>query len=105
MRRLMPNTSARCSATSGPFPEPTPRPSITFGPGDASVPCRRRARPFRPARDNRAAAARCWCRNMLDERTAAAAILGQLIPELEYAAPILLERLDHNQALVDRRSP
>ena len=88
-----------------PLSEPTPRPSTAFARGDASAPCRRRARPFRLAKDNRAAVARCWCRNMIDERTAAAAILGQLIPELEYAAPVLLERLDHDQLMVNRRSP
>jgi len=42
---------------------------------------------------------------MIDERTAAAAILGELIPELEYAAPVLLERLDRGQPLVERKSP
>lgn len=42
---------------------------------------------------------------MIDERTAAAAILGQLIPQLEYAAPVLLERLDRGQPLVEQKSP
>jgi hypothetical protein len=42
---------------------------------------------------------------MIDERTAAAAILGELIPQLEYAAPVLLERLDCGEPLVERKSP
>jgi hypothetical protein len=42
---------------------------------------------------------------MIDERIEAAAILGELIPELEYAAPVLLERLDRGQPLVERKSP
>ena len=42
---------------------------------------------------------------MIDERTAAAAILGELIPELEYAAPVLLERLERGRPLVERKSP
>lgn len=42
---------------------------------------------------------------MIDERTAAAVIVGELIPELEYAAPVLLERLDSGQPLVERKSP
>lgn len=42
---------------------------------------------------------------MIDERTAAAAILGELIPELEYAAPVLLERLERGEPLVERKSP
>lgn len=43
--------------------------------------------------------------NMIDERTAAAAILGHLIPQLEYAAPVLLDRLDRGLPLVERKSP
>ena len=42
---------------------------------------------------------------MIDQRTAAAAIVGELIPELEYAAPILLDRLDGGVPLVERKSP
>jgi len=42
---------------------------------------------------------------MIDERTATAAILGQLIPQLEYAAPVLLERFDRGLPLVERKSP
>lgn len=42
---------------------------------------------------------------MIDERTAAAAILGELIPELEYSAPVLLERLERGRPLVERKSP
>jgi len=42
---------------------------------------------------------------MIDERTAAAAILGHLIPQLEYAAPVLLDRLDRGLPLVERKSP
>lgn len=42
---------------------------------------------------------------MIDDRTAAAAILGELIPELEYAAPCLLDRLDRGLPLVERKSP
>jgi hypothetical protein len=42
---------------------------------------------------------------MIDERTATAAILGELIPELEYAAPVLLDRLERGLPLVDRKSP
>jgi hypothetical protein len=42
---------------------------------------------------------------MVDERAATAAILGQLIPQLEYAAPVLLERLERGLPLVERKSP
>lgn len=42
---------------------------------------------------------------MMDERTATATILGELIPQLEYAAPVLLERLDRGLPLVERKSP
>jgi hypothetical protein len=42
---------------------------------------------------------------MIDERTAIAAILGQLIPAFEYAAPVLLDRLDNGLPLVARKSP
>jgi len=35
----------------------------------------------------------------------AAAILGELIPELEYAAPVLLERSEHGDPLVGTTSP
>lgn len=38
-----------------------------------------------------------------DKRIAAAAILGELIPELEYAAPILLDRLDRGLPLVEHK--
>jgi len=38
-----------------------------------------------------------------DKRMAAAAILGELIPELEYAAPILLDRLDRGLPLVEHK--
>jgi hypothetical protein len=42
---------------------------------------------------------------MMDERTATAAILGQLIPQLEYAAPVLLDRLERGLPLVEQKSP
>jgi len=42
---------------------------------------------------------------MMEERTVAAAVLGELIPELEYAAPRLLDRLERGVPLVDRKSP
>jgi hypothetical protein len=42
---------------------------------------------------------------MSEQREIAAVILGELIPELEYAAPLLLERLEEGKPLVDRRSP
>ena len=38
-----------------------------------------------------------------DERIAAAAILGELLPELEYVAPILLDRLDRGLPLVEHK--
>jgi hypothetical protein len=41
----------------------------------------------------------------MEEREMAAAILGELIPELEYAAPVLLDRLESGVPLVDRKSP
>jgi len=41
----------------------------------------------------------------MEEREVAAAILGELIPELEYAAPVLLERLENGEPLVGRTSP
>lgn len=41
----------------------------------------------------------------MEERTVAAAVLGELIPELEYAAPRLLDRLERGVPLVDRKSP
>src|SRR4051794_19524633 len=42
---------------------------------------------------------------MTREDTIAAAILGELIPELEYAAPLLLERSDRGDPLVGTTSP
>lgn len=42
---------------------------------------------------------------MTHENTIAAAILGELIPELEYAAPVLLERSDRGDPLVGTSSP
>jgi hypothetical protein len=42
---------------------------------------------------------------MTREETIAAAILGELIPELEYAAPVLLERSDRGDPLVGTTSP
>ena len=42
---------------------------------------------------------------MMEERTVAAAILGELVPELEYAAPCLLDRLKSGAPLIDRKSP
>ena len=43
--------------------------------------------------------------DMTREDTIAAAILGELIPELEYAAPVLLERSDRGDPLVGTISP
>jgi hypothetical protein len=42
---------------------------------------------------------------MIEKRDAAAAILGELIPELQYAAPMLLKRLDRGEPMVNRTSP
>ncbi len=42
---------------------------------------------------------------MTREDTITAAILGELIPELEYAAPLLLERSDRGDPLVGTTSP
>jgi hypothetical protein len=42
---------------------------------------------------------------MTREDTITAAILGELIPELEYAAPMLLERSDRGDPLVGTTSP
>src|SRR5258707_2022716 len=42
---------------------------------------------------------------MTREDTITAAILGALIPELEYAAPVLLERSDRGDPLVGTTSP
>lgn len=42
---------------------------------------------------------------MTREDTITAAILGELIPELEYAAPVLLERSDRGDPLVGTTSP
>ncbi|HYO78126.1 MAG TPA: hypothetical protein VE010_16825 [Thermoanaerobaculia bacterium] len=39
------------------------------------------------------------------EKAIAAAILGELLPELQYAAPVLLERSDRGDALVATTSP
>jgi hypothetical protein len=41
----------------------------------------------------------------VDRDTITAAILGELVPELEYAAPLLLERWDRGEPLVGRTSP
>jgi hypothetical protein len=43
--------------------------------------------------------------DMTREDTITAAILGELIPELEYAAPVLLERSDRGEPLVGTTSP
>jgi len=43
--------------------------------------------------------------DMTREETITAAILGELIPELEYAAPVLLERSDRGDPLVGTTSP
>jgi hypothetical protein len=43
--------------------------------------------------------------DMTREDTITAAILGELIPELEYAAPVLLERADRGDPLVATTSP
>jgi|GEM_PF-3173519 len=42
---------------------------------------------------------------MTREDAITAAILGELIPELEYAAPVLLERSDRGEPLVGTTSP
>lgn len=42
---------------------------------------------------------------MPDDRAIAAAIVGELLPELEYVAPLLLERLEKNEPLVLRTPP
>lgn len=42
---------------------------------------------------------------MTRENTITAGILGELIPELEYAAPVLLERTDRGDPLVGTTSP
>lgn len=42
---------------------------------------------------------------MTSENTMTAAILGELIPELQYAAPLLLERLDRGEPLVGTAPP
>ena len=42
---------------------------------------------------------------MTHETTVTAAVLGELIPELEYAAPVLLERSDRGDPLVGTASP
>ena len=42
---------------------------------------------------------------MTRENAITAAILGELIPELEYAAPVLLERLHRGDPLVESTSP
>ena len=41
---------------------------------------------------------------MTDENTITAAILGELVPELEYAAPVLLERFERGEPLVQPTS-
>jgi hypothetical protein len=41
---------------------------------------------------------------MTDENTIIAAILGELVPELGYAAPLLLERLDSGDPLIQATS-
>ena len=42
---------------------------------------------------------------MTRENTITAAILGELIPELQYAAPVLLERFERGEPLVGTTSP
>lgn len=42
---------------------------------------------------------------MTHEKAITAAILGELIPELEYAAPVLLERFESGDPLVGTPSP
>lgn len=42
---------------------------------------------------------------MTRETTITAVILGELTPELEYAAPVLLERFDRGEPLVGTTSP
>lgn len=42
---------------------------------------------------------------MTHENTITAAILGELVPELEYAAPLLLERSERSDPLVGTTSP
>lgn len=42
---------------------------------------------------------------MTEEDTITAAILGELVPELGYAAPLLLERLDRGDPLIRVTSP
>jgi len=44
-------------------------------------------------------------KSTIDKRTAAAAILGELIPRLEYAAPVLLDRLDRGLPLAPKKRP
>jgi len=43
--------------------------------------------------------------NLPDEDVIAAAIVGELLPELEYAAPLLLERFDDGEQLVPATPP
>src|SRR4051794_8568688 len=105
MLRSTPNIFAKCSAISCRFPGPIRRPLTVFAHGGANGRCPLRARQFLPATGNRAAGVRFWREDMIDKRTAAAAILGELIPELEYAAPVLLDRLDRGLPLVERKSP
>jgi len=42
---------------------------------------------------------------MPDEKAIAAAIVGELLPELEYAAPLLLDRFEKNEELVLKAPP
>ena len=42
---------------------------------------------------------------MTEEDTITAAILGELVPELGYAAPLLLERFDRGEPLIQPTSP
>lgn len=42
---------------------------------------------------------------MTSEKTITAAILGELVPQAEYAAPVLLERFERGEPLVQRTSP
>jgi hypothetical protein len=42
---------------------------------------------------------------MTDKDTITAAIIGELIPQFRYAAPVLLERFDRGEPLVRRTSP
>jgi hypothetical protein len=47
----------------------------------------------------------CRRKRMTDEKTLTAAILGELIPQLRYAAPVLLERYERGEQLVAKIAP